>query len=876
MSYTPDKIKATGADTARLIADHFADTYYAADWGVKSDGVQLYDINISNNSAVLSSASYSFTAADQGKSIVVSSYDSAQALTTTISSVASGNATLATNWTGTSISNRTGRATFYTTDNTTTLAKALSDIVARHADANGRNKVGFRLVIPSGVCVTGPFTIPRLCIVQGQGGIPGTCLFLKSGSNADFITSENFATLTGTGLNYGNGVATNTSLSVPSWFGLEDIRIDANRAGNTSGNGVSFYGNASIFRRVYIEEAKSIGVYSEASGDFAWSAHDWLGTEEGIVDELVVRSCGNGILWRGPHDTTMNLVRAFLNQGYNFKNELASTTTANGAAIYNGGVHIVYMHTYTSDGGSGQIINAPTSFGESETDYDNMQVGVSNFKISKLYQNAAGRLGNDALNVANLVGFTQIGEHNLTFLDATSGGLASKGVNLVSGSGPTVIGSTAGTSIQPAAGTTGYYIRGNFTRMPNIAAGNYSSTGSVATDLGGNYQFVCQSGFLNKTHLLYTTGLYNVIMLQAFTNAGADGTAFSGTIGKQDFAVILSDDPNLLPLVSVPRLLIGGKDAMRYPSSDNTYGESIAIGVGTLSGQTTGGVDYNNIAIGYQAMTGTMTTAAIDNVAIGYQALKALTTGNLNTAIGFVAGTTLTTAAKNTLLGFAAGQYLNSDSNTFIGYKTGQGITATPLTGTGNTAVGNAAGILLQGAAASNALFGLSAGNKLTTGGSNVVIGPAVASMTLSTGSSNILIGTSSAVDTASASTSSYLSINGLITGNMTSGSEQISLNGSVVNKTRTVTASGAVTVSVNDYAIFINKTSGAATIVNLPASPATGMTLIIKDLKGDAATNNITLTPASGTIDGGSTYVMNTNRQAATIMYNGTEWSVL
>jgi hypothetical protein len=93
----------------------------------------------------------------------------------------------------------------------------------------------------------------------------------------------------------------------------------------------------------------------------------------------------------------------------------------------------------------------------------------------------------------------------------------------------------------------------------------------------------------------------------------------------------------------------------------------------------------------------------------------------------------------------------------------------------------------------------------------------------------------------------------------------------------RVVTASGAVTVSATtDYLIVVNKTTGAATTVNLPASPTTGLTYVIKDGKGDANTNNITLTPAAGNIDGATTWVMTTNYASKTIVYNGTQWNVI
>lgn len=102
-----------------------------------------------------------------------------------------------------------------------------------------------------------------------------------------------------------------------------------------------------------------------------------------------------------------------------------------------------------------------------------------------------------------------------------------------------------------------------------------------------------------------------------------------------------------------------------------------------------------------------------------------------------------------------------------------------------------------------------------------------------------------------------------------------LALSAGIVYATRVVTASGAVTVTTSDYYISINKTVGAATTVNLPSSPVTGQTFIIKDGKFDAATNNITLTPAAGNIDNASTYIMNINGQSATVIYNGTQWEV-
>lgn len=101
---------------------------------------------------------------------------------------------------------------------------------------------------------------------------------------------------------------------------------------------------------------------------------------------------------------------------------------------------------------------------------------------------------------------------------------------------------------------------------------------------------------------------------------------------------------------------------------------------------------------------------------------------------------------------------------------------------------------------------------------------------------------------------------------------------GSLAVQIRTV--SGTVTVSAaTDYFLAVDTTSSVATI-NLPASPANGLTYLIKDVKGNDATNNITVTPASGTIDGAATYVMKTSTAApydaiGVTYVSGVGWSV-
>lgn len=92
-------------------------------------------------------------------------------------------------------------------------------------------------------------------------------------------------------------------------------------------------------------------------------------------------------------------------------------------------------------------------------------------------------------------------------------------------------------------------------------------------------------------------------------------------------------------------------------------------------------------------------------------------------------------------------------------------------------------------------------------------------------------------------------------------------------------TAAGDVAMG-NAGVCVVNKTSGAATAVTLTARAKKGMFAFVKDGKGDAATNNITVSPDgtsnNTTIDGGSSFVISVNYGAAMFFHNGTEWNMI
>ena len=101
-----------------------------------------------------------------------------------------------------------------------------------------------------------------------------------------------------------------------------------------------------------------------------------------------------------------------------------------------------------------------------------------------------------------------------------------------------------------------------------------------------------------------------------------------------------------------------------------------------------------------------------------------------------------------------------------------------------------------------------------------------------------------------------------------------VTTSGSRIHKLRVATTTPITVVQGSDEYVVSKLASPGAVAVNLPASPATGLTYIIKDGTGDAAANNITITPAAGNIDGAGTLVLSVNYARAVLVYNGTEWN--
>ena len=250
-------------------------------------------------------------------------------------------------------------------------------------------------------------------------------------------------------------------------------------------------------------------------------------------------------------------------------------------------------------------------------------------------------------------------------------------------------------------------------------------------------------------------------------------------------------------------------------------------------------------------------TSGTHNVGLGQSALNAVTTANGNTCIGYHAGILVTTAIQNTFIGGLVGASIvtGSSGSTAVGYASLANFTGAGATGT-----------------ITNDAFGSSSLNQLVNGKANIALGAGSGVFYTTNESSNILLGNGGTVGESNVM---RLGTNGTGLGqqSQTYIAGVINTASGRVVKT-TVPGAYPYTTLTTDYVILVDTAS--ARTINLVATPVTGTTYRIKDNVGTGAANNITITPAAGTIDGVASFAINTNWGSVDVTYNGTSWRVL
>ncbi len=175
---------------------------------------------------------------------------------------------------------------------------------------------------------------------------------------------------------------------------------------------------------------------------------------------------------------------------------------------------------------------------------------------------------------------------------------------------------------------------------------------------------------------VFTAGNVDYRFLQTQIPITIGGTSIIGgsspNVLYHNAAGLIDEDNRLQWDITIPSLnapTFNGL-ALFAPSFDN---QSVSVGAGALASPP--GVVAGNTAVGFDALGGALTSAAVVNVALGFQAGAGNTSGLGNFYCGFQAGIANTTGIFNVFFGYQAGFSCVGSNNTYIGFASGFSIT---------------------------------------------------------------------------------------------------------------------------------------------------------------------------------------------------------
>lgn len=236
---------------------------YARDFGAKFDGVELTDINCTNGNAIISSASYTFSAADQGKTFAL--FSEIKAATSTLSAVGtisgvSGNQATLSVAAGHTITNNSGIFRF-ASDDRSALQAAFDSV---NPDDNGSTgtwtykKKGVVMMPVGAAAITAPVEM-RSCVSPiGQE---------KWATNIWWHSTQNMAQ---TGyFSAFNGIVANGSTRIYRHIYFKNFGIDM-RAAKVPAGGYSYHSKCSEMVYTLYCGVINCAAYGSPGTSFGW------------------------------------------------------------------------------------------------------------------------------------------------------------------------------------------------------------------------------------------------------------------------------------------------------------------------------------------------------------------------------------------------------------------------------------------------------------------------------------------------------------------------------------------------------------------------------------------------------------------------------
>lgn len=366
-------------------------------------------------------------------------------------------------------------------------------------------------------------------------------------------------------------------------------------------------------------------------------------------------------------------------------------------------------------------------------------------------------------------------------------------------------------------------------------------------------------------------GILQVLGAHGINTAGATNVvtvAINNTITLGDLSPVAAGSDSLT-LTTGDASIVSGN--LNLPTTSDANHGVVEVN-GTRFMHSFGGT---NTFVG--ASTGNFTMTGFSSVGIGSQALEDITSGAFNCAGGYLSQTVATTgtdnsswgaasmasatgsASHNTAIGSASLSVATTPNNVIaIGYLAGGSYTTTE---SDNIVIGNSGVVADSGA--------IRIGTQAThtsayiTGIDGVDVGNTAKVVTLGTA------GTANQLGTATLTAGTNITITPTANTITIAASPDLDLTYTPVNTTPYVVLSTDQFLGVD--------CSGSPITIQLPNAPGVGRVVVIKDSTGSANSNAISVTTVGGavTIDGVTTYTMNTQYAAISVLFDGSGYQI-
>jgi hypothetical protein len=195
----------------------------------------------------------------------------------------------------------------------------------------------------------GGYEIDQTLTLRSNVYLHDFTLRVADGANVTAVETAGFEDLSGSGA----WIVGNHDM--PYNFGLENVHVDGNRE-NNSGTTVSSYddhaiGGVALYGKLYrivdtfVRATPGIGFYSECGG--RGGQGDWRDSPESQLRNLQVRGCGgDGIRFRGPHDSHIETAYPHSNRGYGI---VVEGKGVGDVPFSGGGIEIGEIHSYANN-----------------------------------------------------------------------------------------------------------------------------------------------------------------------------------------------------------------------------------------------------------------------------------------------------------------------------------------------------------------------------------------------------------------------------------------------------------------------------------------------------------------------------------------------